>query len=358
MSFKSSFFLSFLILFLVSCSKEDKEVVQPTGKYTDGVLVLNEGTWGQGNASVTYLDNDLQQAEQNVFSANNAGLPLGDVAQDLGFYEELAFIVVNASNKVEIVNRADFKSVATIGSGLDNPRYISFANDKAFITNWGDSQDATDDFVAVFDADNFQLLKKISVPEGPEKIISEGDQVYVAHKGGGNFNDEISVIDVQNNTLKKTISVGDVPTSLLIQGETLWVLSSGRPSYATAETPGSISKINLSTLEVTDTFTFPEATDHPSHLVADQGQLFYHLDNEIYSFSAAAAELPAAPVLSFKNDEGVLYSFEAEDNQFFAGFAAADYVSNGSLKIYNSEGAVLETFTTGIGPNGIFFNQY
>lgn len=359
MKFKNAFFLSLLTLFIASCSTDDEEKLEPGSSYENGIFVLNEGIWGEGNASVSFVSNDLEEIEQNIFSSNNVDMALGDVAQDLGLYEDLAFIVLNASNKIEVVDRTTFESVATIDTRLSNPRYISFANGKAYVTNWGDGNDPDDDYVAVFDADSFDFLKEIPVAEGPEKIISEGDQVFVAHAGGYSFNDQVSVIETGDDTVTEELTVGFVPNSLVVSGGNLLVLSSGVPAYPEdiEESAGSFSRIDLSTLEVT-TFDFPEATDHPSYLREDNGQFYFVLDKEVYSFSSSAAPSATGPILSLTEEAGSLYSFEVEDGQIFVGFTSPDYTGNGTLKVYNiGSNEPVETFTTGIGPNGIFFNE-
>jgi hypothetical protein len=46
---------------------------------------------------------------------------LGDTGQDVGLYNDLAFVVLNYSNKIEVINRYTMAHVATIDSGLSNP---------------------------------------------------------------------------------------------------------------------------------------------------------------------------------------------------------------------------------------------
>jgi hypothetical protein len=45
---------------------------------------------------------------------------LGDTGQDVGLYNDLAFVVLNYSNKIEVINRYTMVHVATIDSGLSN----------------------------------------------------------------------------------------------------------------------------------------------------------------------------------------------------------------------------------------------
>ena len=145
---------------LVSCSKDELEVpvYQSKGVFDSGVLILNEGNFNASDASISFIPFDLSRVENNVFSTLNSGLPLGDVAQSLTFSGDLAYIVVNNSNKIQIVNRYTLKKSGEISTGLSNPRYVSISNNKIFVTNWGSSSITTDDYVAVYNQSNNSFL--------------------------------------------------------------------------------------------------------------------------------------------------------------------------------------------------------
>ena len=145
-------------------------------------------------------------------------------------------MVVNVSNKIEVVEDGTFLKMATIESNLENPRKIAFLDGMAYVTNWGDASNPFDDYVAVFNAETFEFITKIAVEEGPEKILVEGNRVFIAHKGGWNFNNTISVIE--GSDVEEIIQVGEVPNSLAAGNGFLWVSSSGLPNYA-GETAGS-----------------------------------------------------------------------------------------------------------------------
>lgn len=171
-------------LFFVSCTNDDTNEDTPLGSYDNGFLILNQGGFGHNDASVSYVSSDFSIAQNDIFSVVNPSITLGDTGQDVGFNNEFAYIVLNASNKIEIVNRYTLKSVGSINSGLKNPRYIAFANGKGYVTNWGDGSVATDDYVAVIDLNTNKVSSAIPVVEGPEKVIANLGKLYVAHKGG------------------------------------------------------------------------------------------------------------------------------------------------------------------------------
>jgi hypothetical protein len=343
-------------VFFVSCSDNDNENETPLGSYDNGVLILNQGGFGNGNASVSYLSDDFTTQQNNIFSLVNPTITLGDTAQDMGFYQNLAFVVLNASNKIEVMNRYTMAHVATISTGLSNPRYIAFANGKGFVTNWGDGGSTSDDYVAVLNLSTYAVITSIPVAEGPEKIIEENNKLYVAHAGGYGYGSTISVINGATNAFVTAITVGDVPNSLEVENGSLYVICGGNPVFAPTETAGSLVKINLSNNTVSNTINFPAAT-HPSNLVVDDNNVFYTVDNEIYKSALSATTLPTTPLFT-TSSQGVygIYSFAVEDNKIYVG-DAVDYSSNGKIYVYSSTGTLEHDYTVGIIPAGFFFND-
>lgn len=174
----------------------------------------------------------------------------------MGFNDDLAYVVLNYSNKIEVVNRYTFESVATINAGLDNPRYIAFENGKGYVTNWADPIDTTDDYVAVVDLSTNTVISTIAVAEGPENIIEENDMIYVAHEGGYGYGNTITVINPNTDAVSTTITVGDVPNAMDEENGKLYVICGGVPSWGGTETSGELNIINLADNTVETTYTF------------------------------------------------------------------------------------------------------
>lgn len=356
MHFKKTILLAFSSLVLFSsCEKNDDKTSAPLTSFENGVLVLNQGNFGAGNAAVSFVTNDFSIAQDGLFSTANPNIILGDTAQDMGFYNDLAFIVVNVSNKIEVVNRYSFKHVATITTGLNNPRYITFCNGKGYVTNWGDGTNITDDFVAVLNLENYTVNTTISVAEGPEKMVVKDQNLYVAHIGGFGFGNSISVINATSNTVLASINVGDVPNSLRIESNNLYVLCSGKPSYADVETNGALMKINLVDNMVTSTLAFTDLK-HPANLNIYENQIYYSIGNEIFKTALSSATLPNTALLTIgAGMTASLYNFEVGNNAIFTA-DALDYNSNGKVYIYSLDAQLQKTFSVGIAPCGFYFN--
>jgi hypothetical protein len=343
-------------LVLVSCDPESDFIETPLGAYDNGVLVLNQGGFGAGNASFSFISDDFLTSQNNIFSLVNPSATFGDTAQDVGFYQNLGFAVLNGSNKIVVFNRYTLEFVTEITANLANPRYIAFANNKAYVTNWGSGSNPNDDYVAIINLLDYSSATSIPVIEGPEKIIVNGDNLYVAHAGGFNYGNKISVISSLNNMVTSTISVGDVPNAMQIKDSNLYVLCGGNPFYAPTETAGKLVKIALNNLNtVTTAFNF-DLLNHPSNLVVADSNLYFTVSNEIYKTTTTATILPTTPLFT-TNDQGAygIYSFAYHNNSFYIG-DAGDYNSNGKVYVYSDSGTLNQNFTVGIIPAGFYFN--
>lgn len=357
MNFKKVVLLALLSpFFFASCNKDDDEIEAPLGAYDNGVLILNQGGFGHGDASLSYVSNDYVTFQNNIFSLVNPGKTLGDTGQDVGLYNDLAFVVLNYSNKIEVVNRYTMAHVATIDGGLSNPRFIAFANGKGYVTNWGNGGSATDDYVAVINLSTYLVSSKIPVVEGPERILEYNNKVYVAHQGGYGYGKTLSVINTDSNTVAATIEVGDVPNSLEVSNGSLYVVCGGLPSYASSETAGKLVKVNLANNTVSSAINFAAAT-HPSNLDIEGSDVYYTVGSDIFKTNVNATTLPTTALFS-TTAQGVygVYSFAVKNNAIYVG-DAVDYSSNGKVYVYSITGTLNNNYTVGVIPAGFYFNE-
>ncbi|MEM1257206.1 MAG: DUF5074 domain-containing protein [Bacteroidota bacterium] len=318
--------------------------------FENGILVLHEGGFFMGNASVSFVSEDLSMVTNGIFNDINDNA-LGDTAQSMAFEGDLAYIVVNNSQTVEVVNRYTFESLGTVDEGLLNPRYMAFANGKGYVTNWGDGSNPDDDYIAVINLESLSVESTIPVPEGPEWILNNEGTIYVAHQGGFGQNNIVSVIDASSNTVGDPITVADRPNSMqLVNGE-LWVLSGGNPAFTGNETAGQLDKINVITNTVEDTFEFTQ-TQHPNYLSVDGNSLYYLLDGNVFKMGVSDNSLPTnAEIMGVS-----FYDMTVNEGRLY-GVDAKDFVSNGSLEVYDlSDNSIIESLEVSIIPGGVYFN--
>ncbi|SFD22343.1 YncE family protein [Algibacter pectinivorans] len=328
-------------IFITSCSEDsDDNPVAPKGDYENGLIISHEGNFGQGNASVSFVSDDFLTVENNVFSNVN-GSPLGDTAQSITFSDDLAYIVLNVSNKIEVVNRYTFESVATINTTVINPRYMAISNGKGYVTAWGDFSDETDDALLVIDLTTNTISKTIATNYLPEEVIAVDNKVFVA-TGVFGYGNLVDVVNTDSDVIETTITVGSAPNSFQLDANNdLWVLTSE-----------NLVEINTTSNEVEQTLSFDDTISSPSHLNFYNGDFYFYAGGSVYKQDATATSITAEAILS-----GLNFYDMSVDNDMVYGVDAKDFSSNGDLVVYNlTTSALINTTTLNIIPGGVYFN--
>lgn len=340
------FFLSFL--FLASCDPDENPIQGPLGAYENGFFVLNEGHFGSGNASITYVSDDYAMVEQTVYKAVN-GEALGDIAQSIFMHDDKAYIVLNGSDKIEVVNRYTMKKIATIqGSEIKNPRYMVEYNGFGYISNWGVGSDPSDDTVVIIDLTTDTIINTFAVGFVPNKMLVVENKLYIAIQGWSpDIQNKVELYDLTTNTKIKEFEVGDYPTSLALNIKDIYVLS-GESWIGTGST---ITKINTDSDAITKVINLPDG-DFPSNLTLDIDTFYYSLRGKVFKWNGIDDVLPTTEEIGL---DGLYKNMTIKEGLLYA--TSRDYSSEGNLKIYKlSDNSTVKTLATGIAPNGIGFN--
>jgi len=334
-----------------SCS-EKEEIILPKGNYDNGILVTNEGAFSGGTGTINYIsDNYITEVAKIFKNKNNEDL--GTIVQSIGFNDDKAYIIANVANKISISNRYTMERLATITTGLNNPRYMAFANGKGYVTNWGGGSDSTDDFIAVIDLSTNTVTSTISVNEGPEQIVAKNNKLYISHKGGRNTGNSITVVDATTNTVSTTITVGAKPDELFFNDAGALVVSCEGKAVSNinhTEMLAKLVKVNVSNNTISTTLIFASGV-HPNNMVIENGKIYFSTSNNVYVMDETSSTLPnssiiTTPVYGMSVNDGKIYTTDAKD-----------YTSNGTLKIFEATTkAELKSFTVGIIPGKIYFN--
>ncbi len=356
---KKIIFLNLLVFFVSTLLFQscDKDEYTPKGIYDGGVFISNEGTFGQGNASVSFYSIAGDSVVNNIFEkANNR--TLGDVVQSLYVFNDKAYICVNASNKIEIADQYNFNELGVINE-LPSVRYF-IGNDagKGYASVWGDGGQ-----IKVLDLNTNTVSKSIDVGNGPEHMTIFSNKLYVANSGGFIDDNTISVISTETDDLLKTITLdGDKPVDLLTdKNGNLWVLCMGKTIYDANWTPidntaAKLFKINTSTDEVEGTVVL-SPTAHPNNIEisADGNYLYYGGGfgfNGIYKIDIETLTVAVEPIIS-----KYFYGFNIYENGEIFATEATSYTDNGILYRYQADGTFIQEYTVGIAPNGASYKR-
>lgn len=334
---------------LFACESDDS-VPAPVakGKYSTGVFIVNEGNFGTDNSAISFYDRAIGTVQNNIFKGVN-DRPLGNTAQSMAIVDTLAYIVVNASNKLEVVSYATFTSKGGIDEGLANPRYFAALGDKGYITNWGDFGDVTP-FIAVVDLHTLTIEDKISTGNGPEAIRAIGGKLFFTN----NFGNTLGVLNPSTEEVVE-VTLHDSPAAMVEdRNGKLWVICSGGydENYQSMN-DGKIFRINPATHEIEKTFDLGLAAS--KMVINGNGdELFYISGNKAYRMGIDAETAPESAWVV--NESASFYSlgYDPAEDIIYAGDANA-FQGGGTVYRYNLEGEILSDFEVGIGPNSFVF---
>jgi YVTN family beta-propeller protein len=193
---------------MASCKKDDDKTAAP--KVTTGVYVLSEGKFNNNNTTLTYYNFNTGTASTDFYASVN-GNGLGDTGNDLLLYGGKAYIVMNGSSYVQVIEATTAKALKNIAfktaAGVSRlPRFALGYKDKVLVS-------AYDGTVAVIDTTSLEIEKNITVGANPEQMAIYGDKLYVANSGGFNpvFDSTISVVSLSSYTELQKIKVGVNP---------------------------------------------------------------------------------------------------------------------------------------------------
>lgn len=220
---KITFYLLICSLFsLYSCRtdeyipREETEtgLALPENTAIKGFYLLNEGNMGSNKATLDFFDYTTGTYHRNIYAEINPNVikELGDVGNDIRIYGSKMYAVINVSNKIEVLDAKTAKRIKTIN--LENCRYITFKNGKAYATSYAGpvSIDPNAPLGKVVEIDTASLTIQRTAVVGyqPEEMEIIGNQLFVANSGGyrfPNYDKTVSVVDLSSFVETKKIDV-------------------------------------------------------------------------------------------------------------------------------------------------------
>ncbi len=233
-----------LLTFLWGCRKDDVvipaeyDIITETpasGTSIKGFYLVNEGNMGSNKCTLDYFDYFTGVYSRNIYAERNPNVvkELGDVGNDVGIYGSKLYIVVNCSNKVEVL---DSNSGIRIGQiDIPNCRNICFFEGKAYISSYVGPVhvDINSPKGAVYEVDTLSLAvtDRVTVGYQPEEMAIVDGYMYVANSGGyraPEYDNTLSVIRVDDFKQVQQITVATNPAKVKKDKyDRLWVTALG-----------------------------------------------------------------------------------------------------------------------------------
>ena len=325
------------------------------------MYLVNEGNMGSNKCTLDFLDYTEGIYMRNIYPERNPTIvkELGDVGNDVQIYGNKLYIIVNCSNKVEVLDARTGVRIKQIE--IPNCRYICFRREHAYVSSYvaGVLIDPNAPLGAVFKIDtaSLQVVDKVTVGYQPEEMVVLGDYLYVANSGGYRvpyYDNTVSVVEFEGFRQEQQIVVGlNLHRIKADKYGKLWVSSRG--NYNDIYSPyGSVpsnlfvldKRVGYNEMIVTDTINVPCSNmaihgdslylySHDYDNITQQSTLTYGIINiktkkvvsKNFITDGTEKEIKMPYGISIHPETGDIYVTDAKN-----------YVSTGTLSCYNKEG--------------------
>ncbi|MFK7983503.1 MAG: YncE family protein, partial [Saprospiraceae bacterium] len=344
------------LLFFFSCTPERITPPVETEKgFLSGVFITNEGGFTHGNASVTFYDPIEKIVQEKIFETVN-NQSLGDVLQSMTIIEDKAYLVLNNSQKVEVVNLNNFTSLGTI-EDLISPRYLTPINETTAYVS-----DIYGAAISVVDLTTQQEMTKIPFGSASEEMIKIGNEMFVAQPSLSintkKSSNQIFVINTLTNQVTDSIQIGYNPSELQLDSNNkLWAICNGEQNFGNSDKLGGIYRINPLTKEVEAAFPFSNSpvSFAPRLVMNSAKNKLYFLKVDVFELSINATVLPDTPIIPANGRDIYGLGVNPTNDNIYIG-ESGNYQQRGTVTIYDSTGNELNSFKAGVAISGFYFN--
>ncbi len=343
--FLALFFVLIFISSIISSCKSDKpeDEIKPVIdlKSEHGIYIINEGNFQFGNASISYYNLDDKSVVEDIYKqVNNQNL--GDVCQSMSYINGWYYVVVNNSQKIEVLNPENFEHRTSI-TGLTSPRYIiPVSSSKAYVSDYKSNR------ISIINLNNNSKQGEIIIHGWTEEMYMLYGKVYITNMK----NDKLYIVNAANDQLEDSLVLAQCPGSLVEdKNGKLWVLCNGNESMHKAAALFCLNPINNS-IEKRMEFASDESPMRLS--INDTHDTLYYINKHIYQVSVDANSLPSAALIDGSNKNFYGLSIAPKTGHIFAA-DAIDYIQKGKIYNYNSKGALINEFKVGLIPSKIYF---
>lgn len=322
------------------------------------VFILNQGKDKSNNAGIAfYAPNKNASNPDNNFISDiylkQNEQKLGDTGQDIIEYEDNIYVIVGGSRLLLKLNTAAVEVARLSFSEADGtPRYMTAEDGKIYVTLWSGK-------VARVDVRTMQIEAYAEVNANPEEIVESNGKLYVANSGYGEGTD-VSVIDLNTFKKEKDIAVVKNPNNILEANDEIYLLSWGVWTDVLGE------GYTFQRIKSDDTVE--------SIAVASKFAEYNDIIYLIYSSWSAGKNTHSYATYNTKTHElkegaflkdipedlatATIYAFNINPKTGEFYLSTSDYISNGDVYRFKSDGTFIERFDCGgINPYKFIFLQ-
>ncbi len=326
-------------LLLSSCVKDKPQ--EPTSSTinlssNNKVFIINEGQFqnASAGAGISLYDAVSGNVAEDYFKQQNPSVALGDICQNMIKHNSNYYLVVNNSQKIEVVNASDFKKKTTI-AGLNSPRYLlPITYNKAYVS------DLYAHSIQVLDLNSNTITGSISTYSNTEQMALIYNKAFVTSYSS-NY---CYVINTITDVITDSIIVNKGASSIALdKNSKVWVLSSSK-----------LTRINPVTLQTELSLNF-NTMDSPFSLCMNKTKdTLYYLNNGICQLPILNTVLPATVLVNKDTKDYYGLGINPNDYNIYVSDAAG-FSQKSTIEIYTINGTFLKSFKAGYVANGFLF---
>ncbi len=341
-----------IMLLSLSCVKDrpNPDVVSLPNTSHRGMLIGNEGAYGNNNAELAFLDLETNTMHNQLFHLAN-GKELGDVLQSITFIDGKYYLCINGSHVVWVIDPFSYHAITRI-EGVQSPRYIcAVGPHKAYVSSLYFPR------LYVIDLEKQLLTKTIVLNHNnTENLLLYKNKVYVTNwDTSSHF---VYVVDPLLDSVQKQIELpGKASHDLVMDAENrLWILSGN----AYKKTSATLSCYLPDADSLQQVFYFDAGID-PIRLSTNPTQdtlYFIHADFQgstakggLYKMGIHETSLPLSPfIAAFPNTYFWAMGIDPLSHDIFLADPKG-FTQQGTIYQFTQSGVLKHSFQTGIGPN-------
>ncbi len=327
-------------LFLIACSEDDS--TPPVQVPEQSIIIGNQGNFMTSDASVSIINTTTGEETNDAYSNANGGALLGDILQSMSLYNDELYLVVNNSQKIEVVDPNTLVSIRTM-EGFSSPRYIHFISDaKAYVSDFNSTS------IYIINPVTGASLGSIDTGVAIERMLEVDGEVWATAPSGTS----VFMIDPNTDEILDSIEIENGPKDMVLDNQgKVWVLCEGGydENWAPAYDPALV-RVNPADLSVEFTHAFPEGTGIGGNISAtdDGDELFILMNEHVYKMSVTDTDFPSE---SFIETDFSSYGFSVDpaSGEILLNDAAG-FSGSGTTYHYSAAGELIASYTVGVGP--------
>ncbi len=344
------YFTGFIfIIHLAGCNRDDIIISSPVNTTTtDGAYILSEGIFNSpGTSKLSFYSLQGDTIDVNIFNPGS----LGNTPDGLILFNKNLFITEQGNTGVSgKIYETDTNGTVILSNDAGiNPYSLAIANNKIYLTNGPTNN------VSVVDMTSLATTSTINVGIYPQEIMSVGNKVFVCNTSiyMGPTDSTVSVIDAVSDAVIAIIKVRQAPSSLAVTNDgKLLVGCPGNPAQSV------IYKIDPDTYSKLDSFELSNGltSGFDKDISVDKNSndiYFISNSNNIEKLNLntkASSTFISNPNTAADFFHG--YNFDSKNKRHYIA-DAKQFVTNGSISIFDGNGTLQNTFLTGFAPRRI-----